>query len=132
MYTAAILLRLLVEIADLQKRSHSAVARRRSSARGTDDHLHLSLPLVKPKQGAAGSRRACGDVRAVVSLLRQADADDQCPEGVKGGCGRQADGAAGLPSAPEMPCAPRQLRLVPFPAPEEARALGCPRAAFLV
>ena len=73
MYTAAILLRLLVEIADLQKRSHSAVARRRSSARGPDDYLHLSLPLVKPKQGAAGSRRACGDVRAVVSLLRQAD-----------------------------------------------------------
>jgi hypothetical protein len=34
---------------------------------------------------------------------------------VKGGCGRQADGAAGLPSAPEMPCAPRQLRLVPIP-----------------
>jgi hypothetical protein len=25
-----------------------------------------------------------------------------------------ADGAAGLPSAPEMPCAPRQLRLVPI------------------
>jgi hypothetical protein len=25
------------------------------------------------------------------------------------------DGTAGLPSAPEMPCAPRQLRLVPIP-----------------
>src|SRR6266852_5086680 len=25
---------------------------------------------------------------------------------VKGGCRRQADGTAGLPSAPEMPCAP--------------------------
>jgi hypothetical protein len=35
--------------------------------------------------------------------------------GVKGGCRRQADGAAGLPSAPEMPCAPRLLRLVPLP-----------------
>jgi hypothetical protein len=33
--------------------------------------------------------------------------------GVKGCCSRQADGTAGLPSAPEMPCAPRQLRLVP-------------------
>jgi hypothetical protein len=32
---------------------------------------------------------------------------------VKGGCRRQVDGAAGLRSAPEMPCAPRQLRLVP-------------------
>ena len=31
----------------------------------------------------------------------------------KGGCRRQADGTAGLPSAPEIPCAPRQLRLVP-------------------
>jgi hypothetical protein len=36
------------------------------------------------------------------------------PLRVRGGCGRQADGAAGLPSAPEMPCAPRQLRLVPI------------------
>ena len=33
--------------------------------------------------------------------------------GVKGGCRHQVDGTAGLPSAPEMPCAPRQLRLVP-------------------
>ena len=33
--------------------------------------------------------------------------------GVKGGCRRQVDGTAGLPSAPEMPCAPRQLRLAP-------------------
>src|SRR5271169_7218746 len=31
----------------------------------------------------------------------------------RGGCCRQADGTAGLPSDPEMPCAPRQLRLVP-------------------
>jgi hypothetical protein len=35
------------------------------------------------------------------------------PLWVKGGCRRQVDGTAGLPSAPEMPCAPRQLRLVP-------------------
>jgi len=34
---------------------------------------------------------------------------------VSGGCRRQVDGTAGLPSAPEMPCAPRQLRLVPLP-----------------
>ena len=27
----------------------------------------------------------------------------------------QVDGTAGLPSAPEMPCAPQQLRLVPIP-----------------
>jgi hypothetical protein len=33
---------------------------------------------------------------------------------VKGGCHRQADGTAGLPSAPEMPSASRQLRLVPI------------------
>src|ERR1700747_3327490 len=32
---------------------------------------------------------------------------------VKGGCHPEVDGTAGLPSAPEMPCAPRQLRLVP-------------------
>ena len=35
------------------------------------------------------------------------------PLRVKGGCRRQVDGTAGLPSAPEMPCARRQLRLVP-------------------
>jgi hypothetical protein len=28
---------------------------------------------------------------------------------------RQVDGTAGLHSAPEMPCAPRRLRLVPLP-----------------
>ena len=41
-----------------------------------------------------------------------------CREGqlrVTGGCHRQVDGTAGLPSVPEMPCAPRQLRLVPLP-----------------
>jgi hypothetical protein len=32
---------------------------------------------------------------------------------VKGGCRRQVDDTAGLLSAAEMPCAPRQLRLVP-------------------
>jgi hypothetical protein len=32
---------------------------------------------------------------------------------VRGGCRCQVDGTAGLPSAPEMPCAPGQLRLVP-------------------
>jgi hypothetical protein len=36
------------------------------------------------------------------------------PKWVTGGCRRQVDGTAGLPSAPEMPCAPRQLRLVPI------------------
>jgi hypothetical protein len=41
-----------------------------------------------------------------------------CRLGVKGGCRRQVDGTAGLPSAPEMPCAPRQLRLVPQAEPE--------------
>ena len=35
------------------------------------------------------------------------------PQRVKGGCRRQVDCTAGLPSAPEMPCAPRQLRFVP-------------------
>ena len=35
------------------------------------------------------------------------------PVSAKGGCPRQADGTAGLPSAPEMPCAPKWLRLVP-------------------
>jgi hypothetical protein len=34
---------------------------------------------------------------------------------VKDGCGRQVDGAAGLPSAAELPYAPRQLQLVPIP-----------------
>jgi hypothetical protein len=37
------------------------------------------------------------------------------PNWVKGGCRRQVDGTAGLPSAPEMPCASRQARLVPIP-----------------
>jgi hypothetical protein len=32
---------------------------------------------------------------------------------VRGGCRRQANARAGLPSAPEMPCAPPQLRSVP-------------------
>ena len=31
----------------------------------------------------------------------------QLQPGVKGGCRRQADGTAGLPPAPEMPCVPR-------------------------
>jgi integrase/recombinase XerD len=37
----------------------------------------------------------------------------ECLFWVNGGGCRQADGTAGLPSAPEMPCAPSQLRLVP-------------------
>src|SRR6266513_1906409 len=40
---------------------------------------------------------------------------DRGLEWVKGGCRRQVDRRAGLPSAPEMPCAPRRLRLVPIP-----------------
>jgi hypothetical protein len=32
----------------------------------------------------------------------------------KGGCRREVDGTAGLPSAPEITCAPQQLRLVPM------------------
>src|SRR4029077_6508157 len=35
------------------------------------------------------------------------------PDSTKGGCRRQVDGTVGLPSAPEMPCAPGQLHLVP-------------------
>jgi hypothetical protein len=34
---------------------------------------------------------------------------------VKGGCGRQADGTAGLPSAPEIARVLRHLRFVPLP-----------------
>jgi len=41
------------------------------------------------------------------------DTSSHFPLRVKGGCGRQVDGTAGLPSASEMPCAPSQLRLVP-------------------
>jgi len=37
------------------------------------------------------------------------------------------DEAAGLPSAPEMPCAPRQLRLVPTP---DIALAACRRSAF--
>jgi hypothetical protein len=37
------------------------------------------------------------------------------PEWVKGGCRRYVDGTVGLPPAPEIPRAPRQLRLVPHP-----------------
>jgi hypothetical protein len=37
----------------------------------------------------------------------------RCPVGVKGGCGRQADGTAGLPPPPEIPRAFRHLRFVP-------------------
>src|SRR6516162_9791579 len=32
---------------------------------------------------------------------------------VTGGCRRQVDGTAGMPSAPELPCVPKQLRFVP-------------------
>jgi hypothetical protein len=35
------------------------------------------------------------------------------PGWVRGGCRRQVDGTAVLPAAPEMTCAPGQLRLVP-------------------
>jgi hypothetical protein len=37
------------------------------------------------------------------------------PVWVTGGCRRQTDATAGLPSAPKMPCVPGQLRLVPIP-----------------
>ena len=36
-----------------------------------------------------------------------------CPQRVKGGCGRQADGTAGLPAAPEIARVLRHLRFVP-------------------
>jgi hypothetical protein len=49
----------------------------------------------------------------VSTLLSGSDGGGQL--WVKGGCRRQVDGRAGLPSAPEMPCVPSQLRLVPFP-----------------
>jgi hypothetical protein len=42
---------------------------------------------------------------------------------VKGGGLRQVNGTAGLPSAPDMPCAPGQLRLVPTAA--ISILLGC-------
>src|ERR1700730_8983921 len=41
------------------------------------------------------------------------DRVDGLTEKGQGGCRRQVDGTTGLPSAPEMPCAPTQLRLVP-------------------
>jgi hypothetical protein len=43
--------------------------------------------------------------------------DDEVARFVNGndGCRRRVDGTAGLPSAPGMPCAPRQVRLVPIP-----------------
>src|ERR1700730_14153083 len=42
---------------------------------------------------------------------------------VTGGCRRQANAAAGLPPAPEIPRTPRQLRLVPHPDLHSQR--GC-------
>jgi hypothetical protein len=39
--------------------------------------------------------------------------DAELPQWITGGCRRQVDGRAGLPSVPEMPSAPQQLRLVP-------------------
>jgi hypothetical protein len=35
-------------------------------------------------------------------------------DSTKGGCGRQADGTAGLPAAPEIPGAFRHLRFAPI------------------
>jgi hypothetical protein len=57
------------------------------------------------------------------------------PLRVKGGCGRQADGTAGLPPAPEIPRAARHLRFVPKPdfavifaiESREVRAIGLAR-----
>jgi hypothetical protein len=46
-----------------------------------------------------------------------------------GGCRRQVDGTAGLPSAPEITCAPRQLRLVPVADLREAAATSWRRTA---
>jgi transposase InsO family protein len=40
---------------------------------------------------------------------------DRLPKWVKGGCGRQAHGIAGLTPAPEIPRAARHLRFVPTP-----------------
>jgi hypothetical protein len=44
------------------------------------------------------------------------------PFRVKGGCGRQADGTAGLTPAPEIPRAARHLRFVPG---SDMRSLSC-------
>jgi hypothetical protein len=50
-----------------------------------------------------------GHAAARLSHLTQ-----ECRRWVKGGCGQQADGTAGLPPAPEMPGAFRHLRFVPI------------------
>ena len=56
-----------------------------------------------------GIREGRQSIPAAVILRMQAG----CRLWVTGGCRRQVDGTAGLPSAPEMPCAPGSLRLVP-------------------
>jgi len=50
---------------------------------------------------------------------------------VRGGCRHRFNGTAGLPSAPEMPCAPLQLRLVPQPDLHRRQGLRKPKRSRL-
>ena len=73
----------------------------------------VEIPVIMPKPdltALTGGYRNCG---AAAPSRNSADREVEDSFRVKGGCRRQVDGTAGLPSAPEMPCAPRQLRLVP-------------------
>jgi len=60
---------------------------------------------------------------------RHAGYNPMRPLWVKGGCRSQVDGTPGLPSAPEMRCAPGHLRLVPIADPYALRlSTVCPRS----
>jgi len=65
-------------------------------------HTDPRCQVIDGSEGRGGRRPAAASPFASRCLL-----------GVKGGCRRQVDGTAGMPSAPEMPCARKQLRLVP-------------------
>jgi hypothetical protein len=68
------------------------------------------LGLIRPL-ASCGRRRDCLLFWLAVAITF----GGHSPLWVTGGCRRQVGGTAGLPPAPEMPCAPRQLRLVPLP-----------------
>jgi hypothetical protein len=63
------------------------------------------------------SLSSCGVARSLAAVCRCHHATKlaACLFGVKGGSGRQADGTAGLPPAPEISVRSQHLRFVPSP-----------------
>jgi hypothetical protein len=78
------------------------------------DGVVATSSCVSTRSLATSQVRTGGSMPMTASShLRREPSEWPSPFRVTGGCRRQVDGTAGLPSAPEMPGALRQLRLVP-------------------